>query len=467
MSEAPKRILTTHTGSLPRPDRLLVMLLARENGEGDQTALEAEVKSAVSEIVRAQIAAGVDVVNDGEMGKIGYSTYVKDRLTGFGGESVTLGGPRSTARLTDLADFPKFAERFFEDRAVRENSAVRTLKMPACNGPIAYRGREDLRRDLENFQAALPGVSTADTFMSAASPGVISLFLANLHYPNREAYLADLAAAMKTEYDAIHRAGFLLQLDCPDLAMGRHMQFGDQSLAEFRRNAALNVEALNHATRDIPPDKMRMHLCWGNYEGPHHLDVALRDILDIVLRARPSMISLEAANPRHAHEWKLFEEKKLPDGKALIPGVIDSTTNFIEHSELVAQRIQNFARVVGRDRVIAGTDCGFGTFAGASRVDSQIVWAKFGAMAEGARLASAELWKKTPRIAQGDALSAESSTNLAAAAQPSPRRARKRARRVAAAKKAAPRITKPSRASKRRKPASRVRLNKRKRRGSK
>ena len=461
MSEAPKRILTTHTGSLPRPDRLLAMLLARENGEGDQPALEAEVKSAVAEIVRTQIDAGVDIVNDGEMGKIGYSTYVKDRLTGFGGESVILGGPRATARLTDLADFPKLAERFLQV------SSVRTLKMPACDGPIAYRGREDLRRDLENFQAALQGVSPADTFMSAASPGVISLFLQNLHYPNREAYLADLAAAMKTEYDAIHSAGFLLQLDCPDLAMGRHIQFGDQDLAEFRRNAALNVEALNHATSDIPPARMRMHLCWGNYEGPHHRDVALRDILDIVLRARPSMISLEAANPRHAHEWKLFEEKKLPDGKTLIPGVIDSTNNFIEHPELVAQRIQNFARVVGRDRVVAGTDCGFATFAGVSMVDSQIVWAKFGAMAEGARIASAELWKKTPRSAQGDGSGASSRTKLAAAAEPSPKPARKRARRIAAAKKAARRITKPSTVSKRRKPASRGRLNKRKRRGSK
>jgi 5-methyltetrahydropteroyltriglutamate--homocysteine methyltransferase len=455
MNEQHERILTTHTGSLPRPARLLQLLLARENGETDRVALESEVTSAVAEIVRTQIAAGVDIVNDGEMGKIGYSTYVKDRLTGFEGESIALGMAQSTTRLTDLADFPDFAARFLE------NSPARSLKMPACNGPISYKGRDELRLDLDNLRAALGGISPADTFMSAASPGVISLFLQNTYYPNREAYIADLAAAMKTEYDAINRAGFMLQLDCPDLAMGRHIQFGDQDLAEFRRNAVLNVEALNHATRDIPPDRMRMHLCWGNYEGPHHRDVALGDIIDIVLRARPSMISLEAANPRHAHEWKLFEDVKLPDGKKLIPGVLDSTTNFIEHPELVAQRILNYARVVGRDRVIAGTDCGFATFAGLSTVDPQITWAKFRALAEGARLASAELWKKSEPAPKAGASPAKGTIKRTpASSAATPRRERKIRRKAAA--KTSPRPTKKVAAKKRTVPA-RLKLKRRRR----
>jgi 5-methyltetrahydropteroyltriglutamate--homocysteine methyltransferase len=376
MKRSSERILTTHTGSLPRPDDLTTMLYARDKGElQEQAAFAQRVRAATAEVVRQQIECGVDVVNDGETGKIGYSTYVKDRLTGFAGEATPV-------RAADLLEFPEYARR-----AVR----VRTQR-PACTGPVAYKDREALREDLENFKTALQGVEPEEAFLSAASPGVISLFLKNDYYPNHEAYLTALAEAMREEYDAIYQAGFLLQVDCPDLAMGRHIQFAGAGLDEFRRNAELHVEALNHALSAIPPERMRLHLCWGNYEGPHHLDVPLRDIIDIVLKARPAGISFEAANPRHAHEWKVFHEFTLPAEKVLIPGVLDSTTNYIEHPELVAERICRFAEVVGRENVIAGTDCGFATFAGSTTVDPQIVWAKFRAMAEGARLASQQLW---------------------------------------------------------------------------
>jgi 5-methyltetrahydropteroyltriglutamate--homocysteine methyltransferase len=381
MKQSTERILTTHTGSLPRPDDLLTLLYAKEAGEvQDQAAFAARVRTAVAEIVRQQLDAGVDVVNDGEIGKISYATYVKDRLTGFAGEGSF---PRMVG-IPDLAEFPEYGQRVFGDRP--------QMKTPACSGPITYRGKEAVQKDLENLQAALQGVKPADTFLSAASPGVISLFLPNHYYPSHEAYLSALADAMKEEYQAISQAGFLLQVDCPDLAMGRHIQFAAASLAEFRKNAALHVEALNHAVADIPPERMRLHLCWGNYEGPHHYDVPLRDIIDIVLQARPAGISFEAANPRHAHEWKVFQEVKLPAGKVLIPGVLDSCTNYIEHPELVAERIVRFAQLVGRENVIASTDCGFSSAAGYSRVDPKIAWAKFRAMGEGARLASGQLW---------------------------------------------------------------------------
>ena len=377
MKRSSERILTTHTGSLPRPEDLTAMLYARDKGElPDQAAFAERVRTATTEVVRKQIECRVDVINDGEAGKVGYSTYVKDRLTGFEGHAVPV-------RAADLLQFPGYLRRM--SRAPR-------LRRPACTGPIAYKDRAALRQDLDNFKAALQGVEPEEAFVSAASPGVISLFLKNDYYPNHEAYVTALAKAMKEEYDAIHQAGFLLQVDCPDLAMGRHIQFADASLEEFRRNAELHVEVLNHALADIPPERMRLHLCWGNYEGPHHLDVPLRDIIDIVLKARPAGISFEAANPRHAHEWKVFHEFTLPAEKVLIPGVLDSTTNYIEHPELVAERICRFADVVGRENVIAGTDCGFATFAGIADVDPQIVWAKLQAMAEGARLASRQLW---------------------------------------------------------------------------
>src|SRR5215475_13268590 len=382
MKQSTERILTTHTGSLPRPDDLLTMLYRKEKSESqDQAALEARVRTAVAEIVRKQLDAGVDVVNDGEVGRISYATYVKDRLSGFEGE----GSFRDMTRVPDLAEFPEYGQRVVRDRPL-------TMRTPACTGPITYRDKAAVRKDLENFQAALQGGQPADTFLSTASPGVISLFLGNQYYPSHEAYLSALADAMKEEYQAISQAGFLLQVDCPDLAMGRHIQFAAASFAEFRKNAALHVEALNHAVAAIPPERMRLHLCWGNYEGPHHYDVPLRDIIDIVLKARPAGISFEAANPRHEHEWKVFHEFTLPADKVLIPGVLDSTTNYIEHPELVAERICRFAEVVGRENVIAGTDCGFATFAGLSDVDPKITWAKFKAMAEGARLASRQLW---------------------------------------------------------------------------
>lgn len=377
MKRSTDRILTTHTGSLPRPADLVQMLYAHEKGEaGDQTAFLTRVRAATAEVVQQQIEAGIDIVNDGEVGKIGYATYVKDRLTGFDGEASPL-------RSADVLEFPNFARRVYR---------LTGVKRPACTGPITYKDTTILQYDLDNFKAALQGVNPEEAFLSAASPGVISLFLKNDYYPNHDAYLAALADAMKVEYNAIHQSGVLLQVDCPDLAMGRHIQFADASLTDFRKNAELHIEALNHALSDIPPERVRLHLCWGNYEGPHHLDVPLRDIIDIVLKARPLALSFEAANPRHAHEWTVFQEFTLPPGKILIPGVLDSTTNYIEHPELVAERLCRFAEVVGRENVIAGTDCGFSTFAGLTEVDPQITWAKFRAMAEGAQIASKQLW---------------------------------------------------------------------------
>jgi 5-methyltetrahydropteroyltriglutamate--homocysteine methyltransferase len=379
MKRSTDRILTTHTGSLPRPADLTAMLEALDTGAPLDTAtFETRVRRAVAEIVRKQVEAGVDVVNDGEQGKVGYSTYVRHRLMGFGGTATV-------PTRADWADFPEAAARG-ERRS--------TISRPSCNGPIDWKDRTAVQKDVENFRAALKEAQPTEAFMTAASPGVIAHFLKNEHYPSREAYLARLVDIMKEEYDAIHRAGFVLQVDCPDLAMGRHLAFPEVSNAEFVKIAAANVEALNHALRDIPPDRMRLHLCWGNYEGPHHRDIPLREILAVVLRARPQALSFEGANPRHEHEWVVFREIKLPDDKLIIPGVLDSTTNFIEHPELVAQRLVRYAEVVGRERVLAGTDCGFGTFARpASQVEPEIAWAKFKSMAEGAKLASQQLWR--------------------------------------------------------------------------
>lgn len=380
MKRSVERILTTHTGSLPRPPDLVELLHQREDGKADARAVAARVRDAVREIVEEQVRAGVDVVNDGEVGKIGYSTYVKDRLTGFEGESGQVGP-------ADLEDYPEYGQRFFGSFG----DAMAYLRTPACVGPIAVKDRTQLEQDIENLKAATASAGVEEVFMSAASPGVIALFFPDRYYGNREDYLQAIAAAMREEYRAIADAGFILQLDCPDLAMGRHIQFGSESLEEFRRQARLNVEALNEATEGIDPDRMRIHLCWGNYEGPHHRDVALRDVIDIVFEARPNGISFEACNPRHEHEWAIFEDVHLPDGKVLIPGVIDSTNNYIEHPELVAQRIGNFARLVGRENVIAGTDCGFDTFAGLHSVDPKIAWAKLRAMADGAAIATEKL----------------------------------------------------------------------------
>jgi 5-methyltetrahydropteroyltriglutamate--homocysteine methyltransferase len=380
MKQSRERFLTTHTGSLPRPEDLIRAMFAKEEGVPvDPLALAARVRSAVAEVVRKQAEAGIDVVDDGEMSKPSYATYPKDRLGGFEGASHPL-------EYRDLVDFPGMARRVFGDpgRARR--------KTPACTAPITLRDPRAGQVDAENLAAALGQVASVEGFLTAASPGVISLFFHNEHYPSHEAYLFAIADAMRSEYETVTRAGFVLQVDCPDLAMGRHIQYAGLSVEEFRKMARLHIRALDHALANIPPDRVRMHLCWGNYEGPHHYDVPLADIIDLVFAARPAGISFEAANPRHAHEWKLFERVRLPEGKVLIPGVIDSTTNFIEHPELVAERIGRYARLVGRENVIAGTDCGFGTWVGQAAVDPDIVWAKLASLAEGARLASREFW---------------------------------------------------------------------------
>ena len=380
MQRSVDRILTTHTGSLPRPDDLTQAMFAREEGVPvDPAALAARIRSAVAQVVRKQTEVGVDVISDGEFSKPSYATYVKDRLAGFGGASHPL-------QYRDLVDFPGMARRVFGDpgRARR--------KTPACTAPIALRDGEAARADVANLQAALAQVKAREAFLSAASPGVISLFFRNDHYPSHETYLFAIAEAMKHEYETVAGAGLVLQVDCPDLAMGRHIQFADLSVEEFRKMARLHLEALDYALARVPPEQARIHLCWGNYEGPHHYDVPLAEIIDLVFAARPAAVSFEAANPRHAHEWRVFESVKVPSGKVIVPGVIDSTTNFIEHPELVAERIARYARLVGRESVIAGTDCGFGTWVGQAAVDPDIVWAKLGAMAEGARLASREFW---------------------------------------------------------------------------
>jgi 5-methyltetrahydropteroyltriglutamate--homocysteine methyltransferase len=371
-----ERFLTTHTGSLPRPDDLIRTMFAKEEGVPvDAGALAASIRAAVAEVVRKQAAAGLAVVDDGEMSKPSYATYVKDRLTGFGGASHPL-------EYQDLVDFPGMARRVFGDpgRARR--------RTPACTGAIGVRDGTAAAVDVKHLRTALASVKVEEGFLTAASPGVISLFFRDEHYGSHEKYLFAIAEAMRHEYETVARAGFVLQVDCPDLAMGRHIQYAHLSLAEFRTKARLHIEALNHALAGVPPEQARVHLCWGNYEGPHHYDVPLEDIIDLVFAARPQAISFEAANPRHAHEWKVFERVKVPDGKVLIPGVIDSTTNFIEHPELVAERIGRYATLVGRENVIAGTDCGFGTWVGQSAVDPDIVWAKLASLVEGARLAT-------------------------------------------------------------------------------
>ncbi len=374
------RCLTTHTGSLPRPDDLVRMMYAKEEGQAvDRAELASQVRKAVAAVVARQREAGVDIINDGEMSKPSYATYVKDRLSGFGGTG-------NTFVYQDLADFPTLAKRVFGDPGRSRR------KTPACNGPIAVHDSEAVRTDIDNLASAIGTSDRRQVFISAASPGVISLFFRNEFYSSADAYLEAIAAAMRVEYEAIVAAGFDLQIDCPDLAMGRHIQYANLDLAQFRRRAMKHVEALNHALANVAPERVRLHVCWGNYEGPHHYDVPFADIVDIVFSARPASVSFEAANPRHAHEWALFETVKLPQGKVLIPGVIESKSNFIEHPELIANRISNYARLVGRENVIAGSDCGYGTWVGQAAVDPDVVWAKFGALAEGARIATRRFW---------------------------------------------------------------------------
>jgi 5-methyltetrahydropteroyltriglutamate--homocysteine methyltransferase len=380
MQRSTDRFLITHTGSLPRPEDLIKTMYAKEEGVPvDPEALAARVRSAVAELVKKQADAGIDLINDGEMSKPSYATYIKDRLDGFGGTG-------NTFVYQDVHEFPMLEKRVFGDPGRSRR------KTPACNAPISVRDKEAPIVDADNLKTALAGVKSTGGFMSAASPGVVSLFFRNDYYKDFESYIYAIADAMRYEYEVVAKAGFLLQIDCPDLGMGRHIQYADLSVAEFRKRAQLHVEALNHATKNIAPEQLRMHVCWGNYEGPHHRDIPLADIVDIVFSARPNAISFEAANPRHAHEWTLFETVKLPEGKVLIPGVLESKSNFIEHPELIAQRIGHYAKLVGRENVIAGSDCGYGTWVGQATVDPDVVFAKFKAMAEGAAIATKQFW---------------------------------------------------------------------------
>jgi 5-methyltetrahydropteroyltriglutamate--homocysteine methyltransferase len=381
MKRRTDRILTTHTGSLPRPPELVELMFAKEDGEQvDAEHLAQQVSAAVRDAVQRQHEIGLDVVSDGEMSKSSYATYVTERLTGFGGQS-------NLPKLSDLLEFPDVAPAWFSDPGVQKLNKNR----PSCDGPVSLRDAEPIKTDIENFRQALSEAPATNAFMTAASPGLISMFLGNTYYPTEEEFLWAVAEAMRPEYEAIIEAGFDLQLDCPDLAMAGHREFAGAPLEQFREYVRLHVEVLNAAVAAIPAERMRLHLCWGNYPGPHHLDVPLEKIIDLVLIARPSALVFEAANPRHEHEWTVFESLKLPEGKLLIPGVIDSMTNYIEHPELVAQRIVRLVRLVGRENVAAGSDCGFGTFVGLSLVPPAIAWAKLGSLVEGARLASNRL----------------------------------------------------------------------------
>ena len=384
MRASTDRILTTHVGSLPRSQAVTDVLFAREAGAvADPRAAGETIAGAVADVVRRQIAAGIDVVSDGEMSKISYATYIKDRLTGFAGDT-----PREPGQ--DLIEYPRILQKL----AALGSTAKYTR--PRCIGEIRTRSLEPLGADLRNLEAAVAAAPRpTEAFMNAASPGVIALFQPNDFYPNEIDYLTALAAAMRTEYEAIAARGILLQIDAPDLAMGRHTMYRKRSVEDFLRLAELHVEVLNEALRAIPPDRVRMHVCWGNYDGPHHHDVPLERLLPIVFKARVQGLLIEAANPRHAHEWSVFREHRLPDDRILIPGVVSTTTNYVEHPLLVAERIVRFADVVGRERVIAGTDCGFGTFAGFCPVDPDVAYLKLQSLAEGARVASARLWSSS------------------------------------------------------------------------
>jgi len=380
MKRSSEYILTTHTGSLPRPPRVVELLLAEQKAPGGKAAeLARAVADAVAEVVERQVGSSLDVINDGEQGRTDYTSYVKDRLTGFEGPSAAPLG-------TGDEEFPELAQLLSQFASPFQHR-------PACSGPIAWRDFAATKADVARSMAAMKSAGVAQrSFMTSPSPGQIARYLKNQYYKSDEAYLYALADVMQDEYKAIADAGFILQLDCPDLAMLRSSVLAHLSLAEFRKVITMNVEALNHAVREIPPERMRMHVCWGSTLGPHHTDVPLKDIVDVVLRGRPLAVSFPAANPRHAHEWKVWQDVKLPEGKTIIPGVIDSTSNFVEHPELVADRLVQYAKLVGRENVMGGADCGFGTFAGRVQVDTKIVWMKLAALAEGARMASKQLW---------------------------------------------------------------------------
>ena len=381
MKRSTDRILTTHTGSLPRTARVVELLLAEQDHPGTRKGeLNGAVRAAIADVVAKQVECGIDVINDGEQGRTDYTVHVLDRLAGFEGESTPPLG-------TGEPEFPELAQ-------LLTHFASPFQHRPACTGAVAWKDWDAAQADIALSGGVMKGTRTAEFFMTSPSPGQIARYLKNRHYASEEAYVYALADVMKREYQAIVDAGFILQLDCPDLAMLRHTVYLDRSLAEFRKIIAVNVAALNHAVADIPAERMRMHVCWGSTVAPHHTDVPLADIIDIVLTAKPVAVSFPAANARHEHEWKIWRDVKLPAGKVIIPGVIDSTVNTVEHPEVVADRILNFASVVGRENVIAGVDCGFGTFAGRVQVDSKIVWLKLQSLVEGARRASAQLWAK-------------------------------------------------------------------------
>ena len=380
MKRSASKILTTHTGSLPRSPSVQDLLLTRqERRQLDQDMFTSGVDEAVAEVVAHQSEIGLDVINDGEQGRAQYATYVQDRLTGYDGEMLN----RARPRLDDI-EFPEYA-------AVR-NTGSANIPQPACTGPIAWKDWPSVQKDIDRLKSATAQAQSEEVFMTAASPGVIANFLPNEYYPTEEAYLYALADVMKDEYKAIASAGLILQIDCPDLAMTRVSQFSHLTLEEFKKIVELHVEVVNYAVAGIPPESMRLHLCWGNTEGPHHYDPPLIELIDLVLKATPVGLSFEGANPRHAHEWKIWKDVKLPEGKVLIPGVLDTTTNFIEHPELVAERITRYADLVGRENVVASSDCGFGTSAWGRKVESRIAWAKLQAMVEGAALATKALW---------------------------------------------------------------------------
>jgi 5-methyltetrahydropteroyltriglutamate--homocysteine methyltransferase len=380
MKNGSSRVLTTHVGSLPRSAAVADMLFRREEGGEYVPAEFDEVMSrAVQDVVARQTAIGLDVVSDGETAKIGYATYIKDRLTGFDGDN-----PRQVA--LDLQPYPEFRGR------MGVFAGKQTFKRSSCVGDITFVGHGDLNDDIRRMREAVGEHRPTAGFLNAASPGVVAAFQPNAHYPSHEAYVEAIGEAMRIEYEAIVGAGFYLQVDCPDLAMARHTGFQDLTEGEFLKRAEHQVEVLNHALRNIPAGSVRMHLCWGNYEGPHDCDIALEKVLPTVLRAKPAAIQFEASNPRHAHEWAIWKAADIPDEKILIPGLLTSTSNYVEHPEYIAQRVMVFADIVGRDRVIAGTDCGFGTFAGVGKMDTEISYKKLRSLVEGAQLASDRLW---------------------------------------------------------------------------
>ena len=382
MKKSTERILTTHVGSLPRPDELVELMFAKAEGESvDAALLERKTRDAVIEVVAHQREAGIDIVSDGEMSKPSYATYVTERLTGFGGTS-------NLPKLSDILEYPNVAKVWFTDPGVQSLNKNR----PACDGPVASKGIADAETDIAFFRRALDLAPPEDAFMTAASPGLVSMFLGNVHYDTEEEFLYAVADAMMPEYQAIVDAGYMLQFDCPDLAMTRHREFANAPVEDFRDYARLHIEVLNSILDRFPRDRLRVHICWGNYPGPHHHDVPMAQIVDLLLTIRTGALLFEGANANHAHEWRVWEDVELPDGMVIVPGVIESMSNRIEPPALIAERIVRYARLVGRENVMAGSDCGFGTFVGLDLVDPPIAWRKLASLAEGARLASEELW---------------------------------------------------------------------------